>query len=467
MGELEEYRSKIRETDRKLLSLVKERLSIGARLVEIKHENGLPTIDADAEHVTIERLVQFAKETGVEEVFAQRLAELLIEETVRVEETERPQRSKDQILKEMFELTEKLTMQGKKITRFEVGEPNFPAQPIVIRGLEATFRRKKVIGYGPAAGLPELREVIAQDLNEQHGTNVDPDQILVTPGGRFAIFASIVSYVSSLQRVILPQPLWPAYEECVKFVNGRVIPLATKFEDKWDLDLGALEVELKRGARVLVLNSPCNPTGRVIGKTIFDQIVELAAKYNVTILSDEVYDRYVRTPAPSILESGYDNFVYVNSFSKRFSLTGWRIAYLVTTKENASRIKRVIQTAVTCVPEFVQNAALVAMKRGRKEAQIQINAIMDKVTLTCRELAKIDVSFNKPDVAFYVFPKVNRKNFDSLEFARKLLEEHRVSISPGQSFGNYPEFFRLSVSLPKKQIPGAVKAIGTAIESWK
>jgi len=217
---------------------------------------------------------------------------------------------------------------------------------------------------------------------------------------------------------------------------------------------------------MLILNSPCNPTGKVIRKEIFEQTLDLAAKYNAIVLSDEVYDRYVRTPAPSVLESSYDNFVYVNSFSKQFSLTGWRIAYLVTTKENALRIRRVLQTAVTCVPEFIQNAALAAITRARKDSQKQIEAILDKVDFTCRELTKIDVSFYKPEGAFYVFPKANKLNFDSLEFARKLLMEHGVSISPGQAFGTYPEFFRLAVSLPRTQIPGAIKAIGTAIESW-
>ena len=252
----------------------------------------------------------------------------------------------------------------------------------------------------------------------------------------------------------------------MNFVKGRVIPLKTSFEAHWDIDLDTLELELKKGVRLLVLNSPCNPTGRVISKEKFKRTVDLAAKYNTTILSDEVYDRYVHCPAPSILESDYDNFVYVNSFSKQFSLTGWRIGYLATTKENATKIRRILQTAVTCVPEFIQNAALVAMKRAREEAQRNIKAIMEKVEFTCRELSKIDVSFHKPEGAFYVFPKANRPNFNSLAFAKHLLEKNGVSITPGQAFGEYPEFFRLAVSLPRARIPAAVKAIGAALESW-
>ena len=466
MTGLEDYRSKIRETDRKILALFKERLELGTRVAETKHQRGLPTIDADAEQATISNFTQFAGELGLERRSAERLAELMIEETVRVEEAAQPAQSKDQLMKEMFELTQKLMSQGRKVIRFEIGEPNFPTPKEVIRGLNSTFRKKKVVGYGPSAGLPELRKAIAADLTKRHKTTIDPDQILITPGARFGIFATVTSFVSSLQRVVIPQPAWPAYEECVNFTKGRVIPLKTSFEDHWDIDLDRLESELKKGVRLLVLNSPCNPTGKVIAPEKFKRTIDLAAKYGTMILSDEVYDRYVRSPVPSILESDYDNFVYINSFSKQFSLTGWRIAYLATTKENALRIRRVLQTAVTCVPEFIQNGALVAMRRAQGDAQRSIKAIMEKVELTCRELSKIDVSFRKPEGAFYVFPKANKPNFDSLAFAKRLLEKHGVSITPGQSFGDYPEFFRLAVSLPRTQIPQAIKAIGAAIESW-
>jgi len=435
-------------------------------MAEIKQTKGLPIIDTDAEQSAMSNLAQAARELGLSTEFARRFGELLIEETVRVEERGKPRQSKDQLLKEVVELALRLSSKGERVTRFEIGEPNFPASPQVIRGLTETLRRKKIIGYGPAAGLPELRRALADELNVEHDTEIEPDQILITPGGRFGIFASIAGFVSQLERVVIPQPAWPAYEECVNFIKGRVIPLNATLEERWEINVGKLETELRKGARMLILNTPSNPTGKIISKSKFEEIIELAQRYEALILSDEVYDKYVRAKAPSILESGNENFVYVNSFSKQFSLTGWRIAYLVTTKEKAMRIRRVIQTVATCVPEFIQNAALVAIKKGRREAQRNVNAIMKKVELTCRELGKIDVSFYKPDGTFYVFPRANKPNFDSVKFAKQLLEQHHVSISPGQAFGDYPEFFRLAVSLPAAQIPGAIKAIGKAIDAW-
>jgi aspartate aminotransferase len=466
LTDLEEYRTKIRETDRQMLSLIHERLSLGSKLVELKHEKGLPTIDTAAEQAVLDNLAETAKTLGLATSLARRLGELLIEQSVRVQEEGKPKQSKDQMMKEIFELTQKLMAKGQHVTRFEVGEPNFPPSIQTVRALANTFRTKKVVGYGPAAGLPELRRALADELSAQHDVLIDPDQILITPGGRFAIFAAVTSFVSPLERVVITHPAWPAYEECVDFVEGRTIPIKTTLEDRWEIDLRRLEEELRKGVKILVLNTPNNPTGKIINQKKFREIVDLASKYGALVLSDEVYDRYAHEQPPSILESGYENFVYINSFSKQFSLTGWRIAYLVTTKQTALKIRRVIQTAVTCVPEFIQRAALVAVKKGRREAQLQVNEIMKKVDFTCRELSKIDVSFYKPEGAFYVFPKANKPNFDSVRFAKELLEKHYVSISPGQAFGDYQAFFRLAVSLPKSQIPGAIKAIGRAIDAW-
>jgi aspartate aminotransferase len=410
-------------------------------------------------------LTEFAKTLGIDISFAKQLGELLIERTIEVQDISKPHQSRDQLLKQIFELTQKLSSEGK-VSRFEIGEPNFPPPKPVIRGLISSFNRNRIIGYGPSSGLLELRQVLAREVSKEHNRTIDPDQILITPGGRFAVFATIMSFVSELERVIIPQPTWPAYEECAGLTKSRVIPIHTQLESGWEIDISKLEEEMRKGARMLILNNPSNPTGKVVDRKRFHEITELARKYDTFMLSDEVYDKYVRSKPPSILEEEYADSVYVNSFSKRFSLTGWRIAYLVTTKEHVKRIRRILQTAVTCVPEFIQRAAIVALKEGKKDAQRNINAILNKVDLTCRELNTIDVEFYKPEGAFYVFPKAKKKNFNSIKFATQLLKERQVSISPGQSFGDYPAFFRLAVSLPERQIPKAVQSIGQAIKSW-
>lgn len=466
MTPLEQYRNQIREVDRQLLLLIKKRLTIGLELSKVKQAQGLPTIDADAEQTTMSNLMNSAKVLDIDVPFAKQLGELLIEQTVQVQEDTKPHQSKDQLLKQIFELTEELTADGKKITRFEIGEPNFPPPKPIINGLMSSFQNNRIIGYGPASGLLELRQALARELSRDHDRTIEPDQVLITPGGRFAIFATVMSFVSELERVIIPQPAWPAYEECTMLTKGRVIPINTTLENGWELDLSRLEQEMRKGTRMLVLNNPNNPTGKVVNRKRFHEIVEVAREHDTFVLSDEVYEKYARSKPPSILEEEYDNAIYVSSFSKRFSLTGWRIAYLVTSKKHANRIKRIIQTAITCVPEFIQRAAVFALKESKAEAQRNINAILSKVDLTCRELSKIEVEFYKPEGAFYVFPRSKKKNFDSIKFATQLLKERQVSISPGQSFGDYPAFFRLAVSLPKPLIPKAIQSIGQAIESW-
>ena len=466
MSSLEEYRTRIREKDRELLSIINERLSLAHKVAEVKQTQALPTINADAEHATMENLLETAKKLGIHLPFTRRLGELLIEETVKVQDESRARQSKDQLLKEIFETTQRMMAQGARVIRFEIGEPNFPPSSQTIRALTGSFRKQKIMGYGPAAGLPELRETLAEELSTEHNTKIEPEQILITQGARFGIFAAITSFVSQLERVIIPQPAWPAYEECVDFVKGRTIPIDTTLENHWSIDLGTAESELKKGAKMIVVNTPNNPTGKMIEEKEFRELASLAQRYGAIVLSDEVYDKYARSKPTSILEQENDNFVYINSFSKQFGLTGWRIGFLVTTKEKAMSIRRVIQTAVTCVPEFVQRAALVAIRRGRRDAQRNVRTILRKVEITCRELSKINVSFYKPDGAFFVFPHANKPNFDSTKFAKQLLERHRVSISPGLSFGDYPTFFRLAVSIPEFQIPGAIKAIGKAIDEW-
>ena len=439
---------------------------LGSELAKVKESRGIPTVDSDAERATMENLTDSAAKLEIDAAFARKLGELLIEQTIGVQDALRPKQSRDQLMKEIFELTQRLISQGKKVTRFEIGEPNFPPSNLAIRQLSGTFRKKKIVGYGPSSGLFELRKALAAELSAMHKTKIEPDQILITPGGRFAIFATISTFVSELERVVIHQPSWPAYEECINAVKGRTISIRTELTDKWEIDIGKLEQELRKGVKMLIINSPSNPTGKVIASKKFHEIVNLARKYNTIILSDEVYEKFAHSQPASILSEGYENSIYVNSFSKQFGLTGWRIAYLVTTKENALKIRRLIQIAVTCVPEFIQRAALVEMLKGRREAQRNVNRIMKKVDLTCRELDKIDVSYYKPDGAFYVFPRAKKTKFDSVNFAKRLLQEQLVSISPGQSFGDYPEFFRLAVSLSESKIPHAIRAIGKAIDSW-
>jgi aspartate aminotransferase len=281
-------------------------LDIGIKLSEIKRSLHLPIIDTDAEQAAIDNLVRTSSGLGIDISFARQLGELLIEKTIEVQNNQRSvppaRKSKDQILKEIIELTQAMLAAGNKIVRFEIGEPNFPPPQSVIRELTTVFKKKKIIGYGAAAGLPELRKKLAVELSNEHHLTIDPDQILITPGARFAIFATVMSFVSELERVVIPQPAFPAYEECVVLTKGRAIPVAASLNNNWELNLSKLEDELRKGARMIVLNSPNNPTGKVISKDKFHDIIELAHRHGTLVLSDEVYAKYVHSKAPSILD---------------------------------------------------------------------------------------------------------------------------------------------------------------------
>jgi aspartate aminotransferase len=463
---IENARTLVRDVDRQIVYMIGKRLELVREIAQLKQESKQPIIDAETEHLVMQNILDASDDVQLNERHGRSLAGLLIDISVDFQREQQglsQDVSKDQLLKRTFEKVQILQRKGIPVTRFEIGEPNFQPPTAVYDRTIAALQERRIFGYGPAAGLRELREAIANELAERYRTTVDADQVLIVPGARFAIFASILAFTSMGDRVIIPQPAWPAYEESVSYARARAIPLAAKLEEDWNIPMNDLEANLRGSAKMLVLNSPSNPTGKALDRKQFDEVSRLAQKHNCIIVSDEVYDRYVHKRVPSILEYPDSDYVYVNSFSKQFSLTGWRIAYLVTRKERVPALRRMIQTAVTCVPEFIQEAALHAIKQGRAEAQTKVEEILRKVSYTCNELGKIDVSFREPEGGFYVFPKVNRPNFDSVRFAEFLVDEYRISVSPGSSFGDYPEFFRLAVSVPTEQIPGSIKAIGDAI----
>lgn len=465
---LTELREDIRNVDEQLISILNKRITLATQIMDLKRKDGLSVIDPDAEQNVLNNLLSAGKRYSIEEKVTRQLAEVLIEASVEAQRkvATTPSVSGDQLLKGILEEVLKLKARGLEVIRMEIGEPNFPTPRRIIHSAQKALS-KKLIGYGPVSGLSELREVISAKLAEEYECKLNPDRIVVTPGGRFGIFAAISTNISSLERVIIPQPAWPAYEENVNFVGGRPIAIPTRLEGGWEIDLGLLEDEIKKGARMLILNSPSNPTGKAIGSKTFNQIVDLAVKYNIPIISDEAYSSFSFDHTPSILERPECDYIYVNTFSKEFGITGWRIAYVIAGEKRIARIRRLMSMAITCVPEFIQRAAVTAIKSSKREAQVQVEKILKKVRETCEELDKIDVSYYRPDGGFYIFPKGNQPGFDSVEFSKHLISKYRVAVTPGLSFGSYQEFFRMAISISRREIKPGVKAIGEAMQTWR
>ena len=213
----------------------------------------------------------------------------------------------------------------------------------------------------PLRGLKELREAIAEVLNERYGTDLGPEQVLIAPGGKFAIFAAILSFISQGDGALVPTPTWPIYGNTVRLAGGRENTLKTRFEDRWNIDLEKLSQMLQVNPKLLILCTPNNPTGKVFGEKTLREIIDGVEQAGSYVLADEVYESYA-TSFKSLLQVATSNFIYINTFSKRYGMTGWRIGFAVSDEETIGRMQSVLQLSITCVPEFIQKAALAALR---------------------------------------------------------------------------------------------------------
>ena len=461
---LEEIRQVIREIDDQILQLAGNRLELVKKIGEIKRRHNLPITNLNVEAMVINKCLDRAKAIGLNESFSKKLMNLIIAESVKTQEGTSKNRAS--FLYNILETVKELEARGEKVIRLDVGEPDL-ASPVQIKdALKDNLYGREVIGYSSSKGLEVLREAIVNDLNQKYDADLTKDQVLVTPGGKFAIFAAIISRVSFGDRVVIPQPTWPVYENCIKLVNGRVNTIHTTFEEEWRIDLQKIYDVFQVKPKLLILCSPNNPTGKIISKKDLEEMVQLAEEKSVYILSDEVYQSYSFKPYESILQLANSNFIYVNSFSKKFGMTGWRVGYAVSDTETISRMQKIIQISVSCVPEFIQKATVKALTMEQKRFDDYATKMKERVQIACEEIKGLPLSCIEPEGGMYIFPKANIDGFQSRDFAYKLLDRKRVSVAPGDAFGEYPEHFRISLGTNKDQIREGIKRIGEEIERW-
>ena len=464
---LAKLRRELRSVDFELLAILAQRDRLTSKIGGLKKRLSLGVIDPAVEKVAIDNFVASAVEAGIDETYARCLISLVIERSVEVQtRRRRGVTGRDSMLKQLSEMMLKAERKGRRLIRLDIGEPRFRTPRAVIREAKRYLDRTPMMLYGSSAGLPALLDAIAERLNRQHGTKFGRSNILIFPGGRFAIFASILTTLSSLDRVALCQPAWPAYESCVAFAGGRTLAVPTRLEDHWDIDLTALEEKLRLGPKMIVLNNPNNPTGKVLSENMFEEIMELARKYRTVVLSDEVYATYSSVPVPSVLEYPDTQSIYVNSFSKEFSMTGWRVAYAVADEERIARMRKIVETSLTNVPEVIQRAALAALKDTSADAVTGRNRIRRRLSMACEELRRGDFEFHPPEGGFYVFPRMRRKGIDAEEFSKYLFEKYAIGVLPGTIFGEYPDFLRLAITEPEAAVRTGIRRIVKAMDEW-
>lgn len=370
-----------------------------------------------------------------------------------------------------------LEKKGMKIVNFGIGQPDIPTfEHIIDAAKEALDSR--FTGYTETAGIYELREAIAEYLNNRYSSDVQPSEIIVAPGAKAALFLALSAYLREGDEVLVPEPSFPAYPEVAKFLGAKPIFIPLKWlgrERGFKLDLESIERAITPKTKMIVINNPHNPTGAVFSSDEIEWVMDLARRKKIIVLADEIYDHFIYDDLKfkSFLSfpDWRDYVLYVNGFSKTFSMTGWRLGYLIARKEVMPRLTVLAVNVYSCATSFVQKAAVVALKKSEEDVNKMIELFRKRRDLICSRLDEVRGFEVWPSKgAFYVFPNVgkvlNELNITVEEFVNRLLINKGVVVLPGTAF---PEtygknFIRLSFAVDFTSIEEGVKRIKEFVE---
>jgi aspartate/methionine/tyrosine aminotransferase len=357
-----------------------------------------------------------------------------------------------------------LEAQGREVLHLEIGQPDFPTfSHISERGIQAI--RDGQTRYNPPSGVPRLREAIAEDAGRRHGMTFSPTQVVVGPGAKPGLFFPTLALVQPGDEVIYPDPGFPTYSAMIEIAGGVPVPvpLVEKNDFSFNLEVFAERVSIR--TKMIILNSPANPTGGVIPLADLEVIAEAATRHKAWVISDEIYARmaYDHRPVPSIatLPGMAERTIIVDGFSKTYAMTGWRLGYGIMPEALAERVGLLITHSVGCTATFTQIAGIEAITGD----QAMVEAVLDEYQ---RRRDRIVAGLNAipgvrcqtPQGAFYVFPNIQSFGLSSREMAGRLLDEAGVAVLAGTDFGPYGEgYLRLCYSTDLQTIDRAVERI--------
>jgi aspartate aminotransferase len=450
--ELESLRHKVRDITAQIMRNVHQRMELAKQIGEIKSRLGIDVKDEKVEHDIRLMVLSLADEIGMGRDFALQLLNVLLAESEQVQAQKRPQKGQKQTHLGIFMKAKQLEASGKKIIHMEVGEPDYSPPAAVGESLAESFKLKQY-HYTDTRGIPKLRDAIARK------EGVTEDQVVVTPGGRFAVFSTITSLLKAGQELIVIEPAWPAYKECADFIGARTKALQTTLENKWVPDLKQLEEMVNPNTKMIALNYPNNPTGKVLDNKTMEKIVSIARDNGVYLLSDEVYADYAFKKFTRIHEHGYDRSILVSSFSKRYAMTGFRVGYAVASKDIIAKMTKVQAVGITSVAEPMQHAALAALVEDPSE---NVRTMKKRLDFVSSKLKEMSLRFVEPDGAMYVYPEL--PSGDDIALVEKLLEKG-VAIAPGSGFGEYyRQFVRISACQPEKTLEKGLDMMASVIK---
>ena len=440
MTELEELRKKIEIVTIEMLALLKTRTEIAQKIGKIKNQQGMSVSNESREDKLRELVKKQCQKIDFDSNTALKFLNFLLNESVKVQSLE----SNTHLA--IFLKAKELEQQGKKIIHLEVGEPDFQP-PINVKKSLSEVYDKGFGKYGPAKGLPEFRTKLAEFANNNFDAKINLENVMVTPGARFGVFLAISTLLDPSDEIIVIEPAWPAYRQCAINSGIKVRSIKTTLENKWEPDIDEISSCINENTKMIILNYPNNPTGKILPRTLQDQIVEIAKNNNLYILSDEIYSNYSNEEWSSILSYNYGKSIVTQSFSKSHSMTGYRIGYLISSKNIIERLTKLQALCLTNVSEPIQYAAMKSLDDDvTRNAEI-MNKRLTKLEEICEDM---QLEFVKPNGAMYIFART-KNPINTSELSEELLN-HGVAIAPGIGFGDYNEFFRISACLDIKTL---------------
>lgn len=368
---------------------------------------------------------------------------------------------------EVLAKAKKIEAEGKTVIHLEIGEPDF-GTPTNISKAAIEALNQGFTHYAPSPGLPELRETIARYMSRTRGLNFKPEEVVVTPGGKPVMFFVILALVNKGDEVIYPNPGFPIYESMINFVGGKAVPIQLREDKNFAFDPEELRKLVTDKTKLLILNTPQNPTGGILTKSDIEKIADIIKDKDIMILSDEIYSRLIFEGEHfSIAQvNGFkDRTIILDGYSKYYAMTGWRAGFGVMNEELAPLIAKLVTNSVSCTNTFVQKACIEALEGPQDSVDKMRDEFMARREIIVEGLNSIPgFSCVMPHGAFYAFPNITKTGYKSKELEDHLLYKAGVAALSGASFGAFGEgFIRFSYANSRENIKEAIKRIKSVL----
>lgn len=370
---------------------------------------------------------------------------------------------------EVLAKAKSLEARGKEVIHLEIGEPDFDTPRNIIDAAITALNAGKT-HYGPAAGIPELRQVLAEDMGKRRNIKINPDQVVVTPGAKPIMFFAILALINEGDEVMYPNPGFPIYESVIDFVGAKSVAYPLREEREFSFDIDEFMSLITDKTKMIILNSPQNPTGGILTEDDLKAVAEVAQQKNIYIFSDEVYLNIIyegKHHSIASLPGMQERTIILDGFSKTYAMTGWRLGFGAMSKNLAEKIVQLQINCNSCTTTFSQYAGIEAIAGPQDEVHSMVAEFKKRRDVIVDGLNAIDgISCLRPHGAFYVFPNIKQLNMDGKKFANLLLEEFGVAALSGTAFGKYGQgYLRFSYANSVENIQKALDRIDQAVKS--